>query len=408
MISDHSDPLAALGGEESGGQNVYVDQLSSWLVSKGNIVHVLTRHNSPDRQRQEKSPSGYTVFRTPVGPEGFLPKEDFVKYLPAFTKAAADLMRKYQYDIIHSHYWLSGVAAVALKKECDIRVIHTFHSLGKVKHAQLRGIDPKHMKEREQKEQLIVRRADCLLAESSDERRNLLHMYNARPERITVVPAGVDTRVFSPGNKSAARKVIGIRQKNVVLYVGRFVAQKGLPTLLQAYAQVRKKMTAAERAETVLLLVGGDLHEATAKQSQIQRRIDILIRSLKLRDAVRIMGQVSNEELPTYYRAADVCVVPSRYEPFGIVPLEAMSCGTPVVASFVGGMKSTIHNLYTGLHARPESSADFAHKIDILLRNPELRREFGRQAREHMEREFDWQTVCDRVLTCYHATIVHA
>ena len=407
MISDHSDPLAALGGEEAGGQNVYVDQLSSWLAKKGHTVHVLTRQNNTDKPTVERSPDGYTVMRTPLGPEGFLPKEEFAAHLPTFTKAASALMREHRYDIIHSHYWLSGIAAIALQKEFAVPVVHTFHSLGKIKHANLQKMDATHMREREKHELHIVKHANCLLAESIDERRNLLRLYNANPDNITVIPAGVDTQTFAPKDANDARKVLGITEKNVILYVGRFVAQKGIPTLLQAYAQVRKQLTTTQQNNTILLLVGGNVEEHTSKQSRIQTRIQNLITSLQLEDAVHIEGQVNNDDLPTFYQAADLCVVPSRYEPFGIVPLEAMSCGIPVVASFVGGMKTTVRNLYTGLHARPNNSADFAHKMRILLLNPELRKEFGIHAREHIENEFSWNTVCDHVLSCYNATIAH-
>ena len=407
MISDHSDPLASLGGEEAGGQNVYVDQLSSWLVKKGHTVHILTRQNSADRPTVEKSPDGYTVIRTPLGPEGFLPKEEFATHLPMFTKAAITLMQKNNYDVVHSHYWLSGISAVALKKKFTVPIVHTFHSLGKIKHANLSNMNAIHMKEREEQERYIVDHADCLLAESIDERRNLLHLYGANPDIITVIPAGVDTQVFTPKNATEARKTLGITQKNVIVYVGRFVAQKGIPTLLQAYAQVRKQLTAQQQSDTVLILAGGNLDEQTVKQSRMHKRIQTLITSLELENAVRFEGQVDNTNLPTLYQAADLCVVPSRYEPFGIVPLEAMACGIPVVASFVGGMKTTVRNLYTGLHARPNNSADFAHKIRILLLNPELRKEFGIHAREHIENEFSWNTVCDHVLSCYNATIAH-
>lgn len=408
MISDHSDPLAHLGGEEAGGQNVYVHELSARLAAKGHTVHVVTRQNSLDRATEEEAPEGYTVFRVPLGPEGFMPKEQFPKYLPQFTEAIDALMNKHGYDVIHSHYWLSGVSALAMKNKHNIPCVHTFHSLGKVKHAKLVGIDPLQKKRREQYEKTIVKHADCLLAESPEERHELMRLYGASPERITVVPAGVDTNVFTPGNMKAARKNLKLHHKNVLLYVGRFVAQKGLPTLLQAYALMRSELSQEARDSTVLVLVGGDLTEKTEKQSRIQKRLLSLIASLDLEDAVHFAGQVDNKNLPTYYQAADMCIVPSRYEPFGIVPLEAMACGTPVVASFVGGMKSTVRNLYTGLHARPKNSADFARKMGILFKNPQLREEFGAQARQHIEQKYSWETVCDGVLSCYNATIATA
>ena len=408
MISDHSDPLAALGGEEAGGQNVYVDELSSHLAQMGHTVHVITRHNDPSRLPVEQSPTGYTVFRVPVGKSGFISKEEFALHLPEFIQEVSAHIGANSYDIIHSHYWLSGMAGCAVRQTHHLPLVHTFHSLGKIKHEELLGIDPHQRKLREDAEMQIVQQTDCLLAESNDERRALLRLYNAESDRITIVPAGVDIDHFCPGNKIAARKELRIKEKKVILYVGRFVAQKGLPPLLQAYAQLRRDGTDAERVETVLLLIGGDFKEPTNKQSRVHKRIQSMIISLDLSSSVRVLGQVPNAGLPVYYRAADLCVVPSRYEPFGIVPLEAMACGTPVVASHVGGMKSTVRHLHTGLHARSNKSADFKFKMEIILRNPALREEFGRQARQRVEQEFSWDSVSERVLACYNATIHHA
>lgn len=407
MISDHSDPLASLGGEESGGQNVYVNALASQLAHKGHTVHVLTRLNNPADPTEETAESGYTVFRAPVGPSGFIPKEEFALHLDAFAEAALARAAVGSYDIIHSHYWLSGVTGVRIRQSYAIPLVHTFHSLGKVKHATLRGIDPSHKRQRERAEMSIVQHADCLLTESPDERSNLIRLYRADPSRITVVPAGVDTTLFHPRSKQKARAELGIRHQHVLLYVGRFVAQKGLPTLLKAFARLRASLLPEEREDVLLLLVGGDLTKRTKKQSAIQQKLQNIINELALGSSVRIVGKVPNEELPTYYQAADFCVIPSRYEPFGIVPLEAMACGKPVVASFVGGMKSTVRNLYTGFHARPNADDDFAQKMKHLLSNASLCKEFGQHGRRRTVAEYSWDSISERVLSCYNATVTH-
>ncbi len=405
IISDHSDPMAPPGGEQTGGQNVYVHNLASRLAEKHCDVHVFTRLNDPRRPLKEKSPDGYTVFRIPLGPEGFLPKEEFARYVPSFVQQIRAHADRFSYDVIHSHYWLSGLCAIAIKESHGIPVVHMFHSLGKIKHRTLRGIDERYQKEREEAEMRIVANADRIIAESNDERINLGKLYQADPDRITVIPAGVDIRHFSPALKEPARKELDLRERHVILYVGRFVAQKGLPTLLHAYAMLRSLLTEKERDETVLILVGGNINQKTEKESRIQKKIRFLMETYNLSPAIHMADHVPNAKLPHYYHAADFCVVPSRYEPFGIVSLEAMACGRPVIASFVGGMKNTVRNLYTGFHARQGSVTDFAYKMRILLQNPALCDLLGAQARDHVTENYSWDRVSDDVLACYHATI---
>jgi len=402
LISDHSDPFASLGSEESGGQNVYVDHVAALLVSHGLVVHVLTRQSDPHRPLVEKAPGGYTVYRAQVGPPGFLPKEEFSRYLPDFVRAAQALADRHAYDLVHAHYWLSGLTALALRASHGIPFVQTFHSLGKMKHAVVRGIPEDVRLERETAEGTIARNADGIIAESTDERRLLVRAYGADPRRITVIPAGVDIGQFRPGTKKAARRSLGIHHRHVVLFVGRFVAQKGIVTLLRSFALVRNDLRRAGEEDPLLILVGGD-REPTAKQSKIERRVHTMIRNLRLTSCVRLAGRVGHDELPRYYRAADVCVVPSRYEPFGIVPLEAMACGTPVVASSVGGMKDTVRPLHTGFLARPQTSADFAYKTRLLLENPAMREEFSRQSRMHVEQTYAWEAVADRIHVFYRS-----
>ena len=400
IIADHSDPLAPVGGEESGGQNIYVHSLASILSAKNFSVDVFTRLSDSGLPREEIARDGYRVVRIEAGPTRFIPKEKIREHLDAFTEGILAFVRRsgLRYDVIHSHYWLSGLAGLEIRRRLALPLVHNFHSLGRIKREAL-GTGTS-ADERENAEVQLAAKADAVIATSPYESRLLAKLPGAVNARIHTIPCGVDISRFSPVPKDEAKRAVGFPQAEIaVLYAGRFAAQKGLPVLFRAFEMMRRELAPKLDQHVRLYLAGGA--KAGAHESTELGRARTLIARYGLESSVAFLGCIPNAEMPKYYNAADLCVVPSLYEPFGIVPLEAMACGTPVVVARVGGMRSTVQNLRTGFHARAGDVADFAHKLRLLIENENLRIEFGKNGRRRMEETFSWDTVADRIIQLY-------
>lgn len=397
VISAHTSPLAALGGRETGGMNVYVRELSRELGARGYDIDVYTRWASMASPEVQPFGPNARVINIEAGPRDLIDKDDISAHLDVFETGilAFAAREELTYDIVHSHYWMSGVAGVQLAARWSVPHVAMFHTLGEVKN-RARGTEHESP-ERIRAEGDIARAADRIVAASTHERGLLTSLYGARDEAIVVVPCGVDLDHFTPMDKPGARRALGLRDgERIILFVGRIEPLKGIDVLISAAAQLH------EDENFRVLIVGGDAR-AEAEVAQLRA----LAERLGVDHHIAFVGAVDHEELPLYYNAADVCVVPSYYESFGLVAVESMACGTPVVASRVGGLASTISDGETGYLIPWRCPEPFAERLELLLDNDELRASFGRAAREAVER-YRWANVADAVAEMYEGLLADA
>jgi D-inositol-3-phosphate glycosyltransferase len=373
MLSVHTCPLAALGGKETGGMNVYVREVSRELGRMGVSVDVFTRSQDPSIPRVVQLGERARVIHLAAGVEAPMARERVYDHLDEFVEGieAWGIAEAIDYDLIHAHYWLSGVAALALKTRWSVPVLQMFHTLGRLKNRVARSAAELEPAVRVEEETRIVSEADRIVAANVVERAELLRDYAAHPSRIATIPCGVDTDLFTPGDRAEARQRLGLDDRPVLLWVGRMAPIKGLDTLLDTVARLREG-----GQDMRLLVVGGDADEPTSgHETSLRHRIA----RLGLVDSVRFVGPQPQSVLPLYYAAADLTVLPSYYESFGMVALEAMACGSPVIASRVGGLITTIRDGVTGFLVRDGDVGALAERIESLVADPELRWRLGRE-----------------------------
>jgi D-inositol-3-phosphate glycosyltransferase len=392
QVSAHTSPLAPLGGRETGGMNVYVLELSRELARLGYEVDIFTRLDGDLPGVEELAPN-LRLVRIEAGPREPIEKEEIVGCLPAFVRGmeAFEAGEPARYDLIHSHYWQSGWAGELLARKT--RRPHTvmFHTLGEVKNRA--RISEEEPRVRIHHEQNVARRATAIITASDHERVLLERYYGAAPERMHTIPCGVDLEMFRPLDQEHSRLKLGLDPRRpVILWVGRLEKLKGVDILVGAVAQL-------ERRDFTLLIVGGD-----ERAHGLRAELEAQAREQGVAANVRFEGAVAHDRLPLYYSAAEVCVVPSYYESFGLVAVEAMACGTPVVASRVGGLVSTVQDGVSGYLIPWRCPEPFAEKLEVLLNNPELRGNFGRAARKSVER-FRWRSVALQVAAVYDGAI---
>jgi D-inositol-3-phosphate glycosyltransferase len=399
VLSYHTSPLAPLGGRETGGLNVYVRELARELAERGHEVDVFTRRASRGSpETEEIAGPNARLVHIEAGPARRVEKERLDRYVGAFVDGVAAFAQREElgYDVVHSHYWLSSVAAERLKERWGVPHVAMFHTLGEVKSRA--RVSEHETEPRIAAERAIARAADRIVVAGSDERQQLVRLYGADAGRISVVPCGVNLELFQPVAKEEARAQLGLREDDrILLFVGRIEPLKGVDILLGAAAQVQSD------SDCFVLVIGGD---SSARQGEMAH-LRSLAAELGIAEHVNFLGAVDHEKLPLFYSAADVCVVPSFYESFGLVALEAMACGTPVVASRVGGLAVTVRDGETGYLIPWRCPEPFAERIELLLGNEELRRAFGKSAREEVER-YRWGNVADAVLQIYGEVIAGA
>jgi D-inositol-3-phosphate glycosyltransferase len=400
MLSYHTCPLAALGGKDTGGMNVYVRELTRSLGKAGIRVDVFTR------SQDEHVPhvihdlgNGNRVIHIPAGPETPLPRDRLADYVPAFTDGIRLFasVEKESYDLIHSHYWLSGMAGLALQQDWDVPLLHMFHTLGEMK-TRLGGTveDPL----RGQAERSVLSGASRIVAATPAERMQLQWLYQADLRKVVVIPPGVDLELFHPHPAAEERARIGLpRDAQMVLYVGRIERLKGLETLLRAAALLQQSGFLAPSCPCVMV-IGGDPDNPQEEMRHLKELRD----SLSVANVVTFLGKRPQTELPHYYSAAQAVVMPSQYESFGMVALEAMACGTPVVASGVGGLLYLIRDGRTGFHIPDSDPAALAEKLQRLLSNERLRQELGRHAAS-VAHAYSWERITDQMLTLYESVL---
>lgn len=389
MLSVHTCPLAALGGKETGGMNVYVRQTARELGRMGVRVDVFTRSQNATIPRIVELGPGARVVHLPAGPEAPMPREALHRHLDEFATGVAEFAREegLAYDLIHSHYWLSGVAGLALRDRWGTPLVQMFHTLGRLKNevAQTPGeLEPDL---RIDEEARVVAQADRIVAANVVERAHLVWYYGARAERVAVIPCGVDTELFQPMDPAKAKDLLELPPDPLLLYVGRMQPIKGLDTLLEAMALIP--------APADLLVVGGEHDEPDGHGAALRARVA----ALGLDKRVRFLRAQPQRRLRLFYAAADATVMPSYYESFGMVALEAMACGSPVVASRVGGLTTTVQDGVTGRLVPEGDPVALAAAITPLLGSGEGRR-LGQQA-TRWAAEHRWPCVAEAVCRLY-------
>lgn len=396
MISEHASPLAALGGADSGGQNVHVAALSEALAQRGHHVTVYTRRDDPGLPAHVTTDKGVDVVHVDAGPPRHVPRDELHPYMDEFGERVARSWRRRRPDIVHAHFWMSGLAAHRAVEVHGglIPVVQTFHALGVVKRRH-QGREDTSPPERIGRERALGMAADAVIATCSDEVFELRAM-GVSGDHVSVAPCGVDTTLFSPDGPAEPRADDTIR----VASVGRLVPRKGVETVIQALAWLHGH----HRRDVELHLLGGSGDsEQTSQDAECARLLD-LAASLGVEDRVIVRGQIPHQDLPATLRSMDVVACMPWYEPFGIVPLEAMACRVPVVAAAVGGLTDTVVDGSTGLLVRPRSVTGLATAIGRLADEPELRMELGKRGRERVEQKFTWGRVAELTEKAY----VHA
>ena len=386
MVSEHASPLAVLGGVDAGGQNVHVAELARSLARRGVEVVVHTRRDDSSLPRRVRLAAGVEVDHVDAGPPCQLPKDELLPFMGAFSEELESRWAHERPDVVHSHFWMSGLAALDATQGLGIPVAHTFHALGSVKRRHQGDRDPSHAG-RIGIERRIARRADRIVATCSDEVFELVRL-GADRRRISVVPCGVDRASFTPDGPVEPRRPDG---PDRLVMATRLVERKGVADAVRALALLPR---------TELHVAGGpDAAELEADDEAV--RLRALAAELGVADRLVLRGRVGREDMPALLRSADAVVCVPWYEPFGIVPLEAMACGVPVVATAVGGQIDSVVHEVTGLHVAPRDPDGLASALRDLLIDPERRRALGAAGVRRVNRRFGFDRVSAATLDVY-------
>lgn len=403
MLSYHTCPLAVLGGKDTGGMNVYVREITRQLGATGIHVDVFTRsQNEHVPHVLHDLGYGNRVVHVPAGPEYPVPKKELVNYLPKFVDGIGEFAasKGISYDLIHSHYWLSGLAAIELQQKWETPIVHMFHTLGLMKNRVAQSPDELEGEYRIEGEQEVLSKADRIIAATTAEFAQLLWLYQADVSKISIIPPGVDVGRFYPIPADEAKEYIGIPPcGRMLLFVGRIEPLKGLDVLIEAIGIMHKKDVLKENP-FCLAIIGGDTDESSDQANQEMARIKSLSEHYGLDDLVTFLGRRSQDSLPYYYSAAEAVVVPSQYESFGMVALEAMACGIPVVASQVGGLAYLVQDGVTGYTVPVDEPEALANRLTLLLQDRELRNRMGQQAVK-VAQDYAWDKIADRLMPIY-------
>lgn len=383
MISEHASPLATLGGEDSGGQNVYVAELARRLGAMGHRVDVFTRRDSDLLPEVVPFGEGVRVVNLPAGPPESVPKDDLFPFMAELRDTFYQFAREEPnaYDLVHANFWMSGWVACEAKRDLGLPFAQTFHALGETKQRE-QGARDTSPPERQSAEVRILEEVERVLATCPAEIEELTTLYEADSTRLSLVPCGVDTRTFRPVDQREARKALGLPDRPTVVYVGRLVPRKGVDTLVEALALLSGRLDAR------LLVVGGE-----PGGSPEVERLAALASALGVAGRVTFTGSRPQWELHRYYSAADAAVSVPHYEPFGMTPLEAMACATPVVGSKVGGIKTSVADGESGYLVPPKDPEALVGRLLHLLSDEVLRNRMGRAARRRIEEHYTWERV---------------
>jgi D-inositol-3-phosphate glycosyltransferase len=400
LISEHASPLATLGGIDSGGQNVYVAHVARQLARHGYEVDVFTRRDNAAQPVVVEWLPGIRVINVPAGPARYIPKEAMLPHMKEFGRFVLRLMRRenIHYDLVHANFFMSGMVAQQIKQATGIPFVITFHALGKVRRL-CQGQADSFPDARFAIEERLMHDADRIIAECAQDKTDMQQLYGADADRIDVVPCGFDPDEFQPVSGNP-RQDIGIAENEfVVLQLGRMVARKGVDNVIRAIGILRAEHDICAR----LMVVGGNSAEPDPLLTPELKRLSDLTASLGVENQVTFTGQRTRERLRVFYAAADVFVTTPWYEPFGITPLEAMACGTPVIGAAVGGIKSTVLDGKTGFLVPPNDPSALAERLAWLHAHPKGAQRLGSAGMRRAYQGYTWRTVVDRIAAVYRS-----
>lgn len=388
MLSVHTSPLDTPGRtKDAGGMNVYMRELARELGQHSIKVDIFTRWTNESTPTIVQVSPNVRVISIKAGPVTPISKHDLYQYIPAFTRHIEEFRRSefLYYDVLHSHYWLSGVAATQLSRRWDVPHITMFHTLGRLK--QLANPNEPESQLRLEWEQRLIQQADRIITATAEERVQMIRYCGATPNQVHVIPCGVDLKLFIPQNRQQAREKLGLRQQQpVILFVGRLDPFKGPDLLLRAAAMMEE--------DAQIVIVGGKLTGDPYLQ-----QLRVLSAELKLSSHIRFLGARPQQELPMIYSAANITAMPSYHESFGMAAVESLACGTPVVATRAGGLTTVVRHGETG-YLVPRCPGFFAERLDTLLREPTLLEQMCRSARPSIL-QFSWKSVASQVSDLY-------
>ncbi|MHA7282457.1 D-inositol-3-phosphate glycosyltransferase [Arthrobacter sp. TMS2-4] len=398
MLSLHTSPLEQPGTGDAGGMNVYVRSTALELAGVGIDVEIFTREAGAGRPRREVVADGVVVHHLDAGPRRRIPKEALPGLTDTLTDAiteVADLLADGHFDVLHSHYWVSGTVGLALSREMNLPLVHSMHTMAKVKNLRMKALSAAEPAERIAGEEEIVAGAARLIANTSTEASELVSLYGADPDRVDVVAPGVDLSTFHPGDRTAARAALAFPPEQFhVVFAGRIQKLKGPQVLVAAAAELRRRRP--DIALAVSILGAGSGSEALALQP--------LIDDAGLTRDVRLYPPVTASHLAQWFRAADVVVMPSFSESFGLVALEAQACGTPVIAANVGGLPQAVSDGRSGLLVDGHSAAGWADVLERLHDDTRLAEALGRGAATHAL-AFGWQRTALLTAQSYRSAV---
>ncbi|HEV2924481.1 MAG TPA: glycosyltransferase [Solirubrobacteraceae bacterium] len=399
VISIHTSPTASLGQNGNGGLNVYVHEVATAFSDRGIATDIFTRCTPSDPEFEQLTPLSRVIY-LPAGQD--LDKYSLYAEVPGFANRIRQfaVVEDLTYDLIFSHYWLSGEVACLLRPRLAAGWAHVAHTLGLVKNQTLAAGERPEPELRIQVEKEIAAQADLLIASTEDERADLVRLYGADPDHVAVVPPGVDLSMFQPIDRDEARRTIGYGAGRLLLFVGRLERLKGVEVAIRALALLRDRA----HDDVRLLILGEDSRDGDESEKD---RLKELAAAAGVRDRVDFLGSVAHHELPFFYSAADVCVMPSYSESFGLVALEAQACGRPVVGSGVSGLRSVVRDEVSGYLLDSHDPAMYAERMGRLLDNPELAQQMGRRGRLLAQR-FSWTRTADRLQSLFDGVVESA
>ena len=401
MVSLHTSPLATPGVGDAGGLNVYVAEVARRLGERGLAVDVFTRSDGTEPAEVVEVSENLRVVHVAAGPAAPVAKEELPELVPVFTEAMEAVASGY--DLVHSHYWLSGMVGLALRRSRGLPLVHTMHTMARVKNAALSPGQRAEPDLRGSGEAAIVAAAEALTANTSDEAAELTRHYHARPDQLVVVPPGVDLHTFHPCDQPKSRAQLGVAQDaRVILFVGRIQPLKAPDVLIRALAEL--VVREPERRRTLRLIVIGSPSGPDAAWSA---GLAPLARDLGVLDLVEFRPHSERSELFRWYCVSDVVGVPSHNESFGLVALEAQACGRPVVATDVGGLRHAVHDGHTGRLVAGHDPADWADALAVILDEPRERARLGANAAGHASR-FSWSNTAAATLQAYGVALATA
>ncbi len=400
LISDHASPLAAAGGIDSGGQNIYVAHVARHLAAQGYRVDVFTRRDSELLPEVVNWHNGVRVTHVPAGPPRFVRKEDLLPVMEEFSAFLVGFcLREGGYDLAHANFFMSGLAAMRLKEALQTPFVVTFHALGRVRRRHQGGAD-QFPPERLMIEDRIIDRADAIIAECPQDQADLEALYHADPRKICIVPCGFDRDEFWPIPRKLARRTLGFApDARILASIGRLVPRKGIDNAIRGLSRLERRYGFS----ATLIVVGGNSDLPDPVVTPEIARLREIAADAGVAERVIFTGRRSRELLKLYYSAADAFITTPWYEPFGITPLEAMACGTPVIGSNVGGIKYSVVHGETGYLVPPDDADALAARLAELYANPDAIKQLGRNAIRRVNAKFRWERVTRSLADVYEA-----